>query len=90
MLSYVPRAINRWFVRNAQTYHRGVVSCGGCDFLCAGDILCQLRSVGEFFHLMGGVLLFCFSIFVHAVFNIFLFSSTVRVGVGIFALGKKC
>ena len=37
----------RWFVRNAQNYHRGVVSCGGCDFLCTGDILCELRYVSR-------------------------------------------
>ena len=45
VLSYAPRVINRWFVRNAQNYHRGVVSCGGCDFLCTGDVLCQLRYI---------------------------------------------
>ena len=27
VLSYVPRVMNRWFVRNARNYHRGVVSC---------------------------------------------------------------
>ena len=43
VLSYVPQVTIRWFVRNAQNYHRGVVSCGGGDFLCTGDILCQLR-----------------------------------------------
>ena len=41
---HVPRVINRWFVKNVHNYHRGVVSCGGCDFLRTGDILlCQLR-----------------------------------------------
>ena len=38
VLSYIPRVINRWFVRDAQNYHRGVVSCVGGDFLCTGDI----------------------------------------------------
>ena len=36
---------NRWFVRNAQNYHRGVVSCGGGEISCTGDILCQLRYI---------------------------------------------
>ena len=43
VLSYVARVINRWFVRNAQNYHRGVVFCGGCGFLCGCVILCSLR-----------------------------------------------
>ena len=43
VLSYVPRVINRWFVRNAQNYHRGVVFCEGCGFLCRCVILCHLR-----------------------------------------------
>ena len=48
--------------------------------------------VGEFFHSMGGVLLFCSLIFVLAEFNIFCFSllfSAIMVGVGIFALGGE-
>ena len=41
--------INRWFVRNAQNYHRGVVFCGGGVFLCRCVILCHLRYILRFY-----------------------------------------
>jgi len=43
VLSFVARVINRWFVRNAQNYHRGVMFCEGGGFLCGCVILCSLR-----------------------------------------------